>query len=77
MSIGIGTLLGMGNFVIIKALSLGAPQSAFALLFNPLYIVYGLIFGLVVWHEKVNLQQLGGAALAIAGIIIISYFRAV
>jgi drug/metabolite transporter (DMT)-like permease len=74
LSLGIGTLIALGNFTIIKIFNLGATQSAFSSLFNPLYIVYGLTVGVVIWHDRLNIIQLGGVALSIAGIIIISVF---
>jgi drug/metabolite transporter (DMT)-like permease len=76
LSLGIGTLIVLGNLTIIRIFSLGAPNSGFAAIFNPLYVVYGLIIGLLVWHEKLNLPQLGGVVLAIVGIILVTYFKA-
>jgi drug/metabolite transporter (DMT)-like permease len=75
LTLSIGTLIALGNFTIIKIFNVGATQSGFSSIFNPLYIVYGLIVGVVVWHEKLNLAQLGGVALAIAGIVVITVFR--
>lgn len=75
LTVAIGILIALGNFTIIKIFNLGAPQGAFSSLFNPLYIVYGLLVGLLVWHENINLAQAGGVALTIAGIVIISIFR--
>jgi drug/metabolite transporter (DMT)-like permease len=77
LTLSIGTLIALGNFTIIKIFNVGASQSGFSSLFNPLYIVYGLIVGVVVWKDKLNLVQLGGVALAIAGIVVISVFKAV
>jgi drug/metabolite transporter (DMT)-like permease len=75
LTLGIGTLIALGNFTILKIFNLGGTQSGFSSLFNPLYIVYGLIVGVVIWHEKFNLPQLVGVAFAIIGIVIITYFR--
>jgi drug/metabolite transporter (DMT)-like permease len=73
---GMGIFIGLGNFLIIKALASGAPQSAWTSIFNPLYILYGVAVGLLIWHKKLSLPQVGGVALSAAGIILIAYFRA-
>lgn len=75
LALGIGALMAAGGYSIVKIFTLGAPQSGFAALYNPLYIVYGLLVGIIVWHEKLNAAQLGGVGLAIIGIIVIAYFR--
>ncbi len=74
-ALGIGVLLALGNFGIIKAYSLGAPQSLFTILFYVALIVYGVIFGLMFWHERLNLAQVGGMVLALAGLFITVHFR--
>lgn len=71
----IGALISLGNFLIIKAYSLGAPQGGFTSIFYPLLIIYGIIFGLMFWNEKLNLYQFFGIALSITGIFITIYFR--
>jgi drug/metabolite transporter (DMT)-like permease len=58
-----------------KAYSLGAPQSSFTAIFNPLYIVYGVLFGLIIWHEKLNIYQVAGMGLSILGILLMVYFK--
>lgn len=73
--IAIGVLISIGNFLIIKAYSLGAPQSVFTSLFYPLLIVYGVVYGFVLWHEKFNGIQFGGLALIACGLILVSFFR--
>lgn len=73
--IAIGVLISVGNFLIIKAYSLGAPQSAFTSLFYPLTIVYGVLYGYVLWHEKFNGVQLTGLLLITVGLVLVSYFR--
>ncbi|MDP2650325.1 MAG: hypothetical protein Q8P16_02050, partial [bacterium] len=59
----------------IKAFSLGIPQSLFAATFNPLYIVYGVLVGILVWNEKLTMLQIVGIALATVGILLIVQFR--
>lgn len=71
----IGVLISVGNFLIIKAYSLGAPQGGFTSIFYPLLIVYGIVFGLIFWHEKLNLYQSLGIALSIIGVLLTVYFR--
>jgi drug/metabolite transporter (DMT)-like permease len=75
ISIAIGLLIGLGNFGIIKAYSLGAPQSTFTAMFYVALIVYGVLFGLLVWHEHLKAIQLAGILLAAIGIFITAYFR--
>lgn len=72
---GIGILLSLGNFGIIKAYSLGAPQSLFTIMFYVALIIYGVIFGLLFWHERLSAIQLFGIILAITGLFITVYFR--
>src|SRR5436189_4436104 len=45
LALSIGALISIGNFFIIKAYSLGAPQSTFSAMFYSLLIVYGLFVG--------------------------------
>lgn len=73
--IGIGIFISLGNFGIIKAFNLGAPQSIFSLIFYVILIVYGMLFGLLIWHEQLNLPQILGALMSIAGILTIVYFK--
>ncbi len=78
-SLGIAILIGLfivtGNFLIVKAYSLGAPQSTFTALFYPVLIILGVLFGIMVWHERLNLIQVLGIVLSILGVALISYFR--
>lgn len=75
IAFGIGALIGIGNFGIIKAYTLGAPQSLFTILFYITLIIYGIIFGALIWHEKLNIIQIAGMLMAIIGIIITVYFK--
>ncbi|HVA96660.1 MAG TPA: EamA family transporter [Candidatus Acidoferrales bacterium] len=75
IAVGIGILLSLGNFGIIKTLSLGAPQSTFSVLFYITLLIYGVIFGLLFWHETINLPQILGMLLSVAGIVILFYFK--
>lgn len=75
LALGIGTLISFGNWGIIKAYGLGAPQSLFSPVFYVALIVYGIIFGLFFWQERLNLPQAGGILLACTGIAITMYFR--
>lgn len=74
-AVAIGFLISFGNFGIIKAFSLGAPQSLFSLLFYTSLILYGIIFGLAFWHEKLNLLQVLGIFLACTGLFLTVYFK--
>jgi len=73
--LGIGLFISLGNFFIIKAFSLGAPQTMFTAIFNPLYIIYGVLFGIFFWHEKLNFYQICGLFLTISGVFITVYFK--
>lgn len=75
LALGIGALIGIGNYGIIKAYQLGAPQSSFTLLFYVSLIVYGIIFGLLFWHEKLHALQATGILLAIVGVFMTVYFK--
>jgi|SRR3989344_2664367 len=75
LALAMGILIALGNFGIIKAFSLGAPQSSFSLFFYVTLILYGTIFGLVFWHERLHAIQLFGFLLSILGIFIIVRFR--
>src|SRR5689334_17879144 len=66
----IGVLISVGNFLIIKAYSLGAPQSSFTSLFYPLLIIYGVIYGFILWHERFNWIQLLGFMLVLSGLVL-------
>jgi drug/metabolite transporter (DMT)-like permease len=74
-AIGIGALISLGNFGIIKAFSLGAPQSSFSVIFYTALIVYSVLVGLLVWHESLKPIQIFGMALALVGIFLTAYFR--
>lgn len=75
IAIGIGILLAIGNFGIIKIFSLGAPQSLFSIFFYLALLIYGVVFGVLLWHETLNPPQIIGTILSITGIIIIFYFK--
>ncbi len=70
IAIGIGVLISLGNFGIIKAYSLGAPQSLFTLFFYVALIIYGILFGLLIWSEKLNVIQVAGITLSLIGVFI-------
>jgi len=74
-ALAIGALIALGNFGIIKAYSLGAPQSLFTILFYVSLIIYGILFGLIFWHEHLNAVQIFGILLAITGIFITVHFK--
>ncbi|MGB2731639.1 MAG: hypothetical protein WBC38_01545, partial [Microgenomates group bacterium] len=71
----IGLFIVSGNFLIVKAYSLGAPQSTFTAMFYPVLIILGVLAGVVIWHEKLNALQVLGMALSVVGVVLISYFR--
>ena len=73
--LAIGLFIGLGNFGIIKAYSLGAPQSIFSALFYVALIIYGVIFGLIFWHERLNGIQILGITLSVIGLFMTAYFR--
>lgn len=75
ISLGIGVLISLGNWGIIKAFSLGAPQSSFSLIFYVTLIIYGTLFGLLFWHEKLSLVQIAGMLLSFAGVFLVVYFK--
>ncbi len=75
LAIGIGLLISLGNYGIIKAFSLGAPQSQFSAIMYPTLITYALIIGLIAFHEKLHIVQLLGIVLAGTGLFLIVYFR--
>lgn len=75
IAVGIGVLIALGNFGIIKAYTLGAPQSLFTIIFYIALIIYGVIFGFAIWHEKLNIFQMVGMLMAIAGLFITVYFK--
>jgi len=75
ISLVIGLLIGLGNSGIIKAYNLGAPLSVFTPLFYSVTIIYGILIGFIVWHEKLNTGQILGALLSLAGIGLIIYFK--
>lgn len=75
IALGIGALISIGNAGIIKAYTLGAPQSLFTIFFYVTLIIYGVLFGFIFWHEKLNAPQLVGMLLAIIGIVMTVYFR--
>lgn len=75
LAVGIGTLISLGNYGIIKAYSLGAPQSLFTSIFYITLIIYGVLFGLIIWHERLNLPQIVGVILSIVGLWMVVYFK--
>lgn len=75
LAIGIGTLIGLGNFGIIKAYNLGAPQSIFTPIFYIALIIYGVFVGFLVWHERINFIQIFGVFLSVVGILLVVYFK--
>lgn len=75
IAIGIGILISLGNFGIIKAYNLGAPQSMFTPIFYIALIIYGTLVGLIIWHEQFSLPQIIGALLSIVGVGLLVYFK--
>lgn len=75
LALGMGILIGVGNYGIIKAYSLGAPQSIFTPLFYVILIVYGTLFGVLLWHEKMTILQVIGTAFSVVGLLIIMYAK--
>lgn len=71
----IGVLISFGNFGIIKAYSLGAPQSLFTPVYYVSLIIYGVLIGILVFREKLNPLQLVGILLVLAGLTMTAYFR--
>lgn len=71
----IGILIGLGNFSIFKAYSLGAPQSIYSIISYVVLIIFGILFGIIFFHEKLSFPQALGALLSIAGILIIIYYK--
>lgn len=74
-ALAIGLLISSGNFLIIKAYSLGASQSIFTSLFYPILIILSLAVGLIIWHERLNPIQILGVVLSVVGVILVGYFR--
>ncbi|MCA9327795.1 EamA family transporter [Candidatus Saccharibacteria bacterium] len=75
LTIAMGVLISLGNYAIIKAYSLGAPQAQYTAIMYSTLIVYGLLIGLLAFHEKLHLPQLLGVFLAGIGLFLIAYFR--
>ena len=75
LAIAIGIFISLGNLGIIKAYSLGAPQSLFTLFFYVALIVYGIIVGVLLWQERLNLIQVAGMLLAVTGVVIAVKFK--
>lgn len=75
LAIGIGLLIGLANYGVIKAYSIGAPQSIFTPILYVVVIVYGILFGFLLWHEKIDLFQFLGILLSVVGIIIIIHTK--
>ncbi len=72
--VDIGALISIGNFLIIKASSLGAALSTFTSLY-PLLIAYGVLYGIVLWHERLSPIQFMGLGLITTGLIQVTYFK--
>ncbi len=75
LAVLIGIFIVTGNFLIVKAYTLGATQSSFTALFYPVLIILGVAFGILFWHERLNMAQICGIVLSILGVVLISYFR--
>jgi drug/metabolite transporter (DMT)-like permease len=75
LALGIGVLISLGNFGIIKAYSLGAPQSQFSAIFYTALIAYAFLLGLLAFHEKLHAPQVLGIVLAGTGLFLVAYFR--
>lgn len=75
IALGIGALISLGNFGIIKALSLGAPQSIFTPFFYITLIVYGVLAGVLFFRESLNIMQILGVLTAATGVAMIFYFK--
>lgn len=75
IAIVVGLLISLGNFSIIKAYGLGAPQSIFSLIFYVILIAYGVLLGLLMWQESFSIPQIFGAVLSVVGILIIVYYK--
>ena len=75
MVLGIGIFISLGNYGIIKAYNLGAPQSLFTPIFYVALIIYGVIFGLLIWQEKLTPFQILGIIIAITGLVMTVYFK--
>ena len=73
LALSIGALIAFGNFLIIKAYVMGAPQSSFTSIFYPVLIVYGVLVGLLFWGDKLGKYQIIGMALLLIGLILITY----
>ncbi|MBI4067107.1 EamA family transporter [Candidatus Gottesmanbacteria bacterium] len=73
--IGVGALVSIGNFFLIKAYSVGAPQSGFVAIFNPASVTFGVLLGLILWQEKLTLGQIAGIFFSIIGILLIISFK--
>lgn len=73
--LGIGALIALGNLGIIKAYSLGAPQSLFTPIFYVALILYGILFGWLVWHERLHPMQILGIGIAVGGLLLSVYFK--
>jgi drug/metabolite transporter (DMT)-like permease len=75
LAVGIGLLISFGNFGVIKAYSVGAPQSLFTPLFYVALIIYGVLLGLLAWHERLNPYLILGVVMAVSGLAMTAYFR--
>lgn len=75
LALGIGLLISIGNFLIIKAFSLGAPQSQFSAIMYPALMIYALAIGVLIFNEKLHSFQILGVFLTGAGLILITLFR--
>ncbi len=75
LAIGIGALVSIGTLFVIKGYSLGAPSAVFNSIYSTLFIVFGIILGIIFFNEKINFPQVVGAFLSVAGILVMIYFK--
>jgi drug/metabolite transporter (DMT)-like permease len=75
LALGMGALISLGNTGIIKAYALGAPQSQFTPLFYITLIIYGIVLGFIIWHEKLQAIQALGIVMACVGLFLVVAFK--
>ncbi len=68
----IGTCLAIANFAVLWAFRHGAPQSGFTAVYNPTFLIVGIVIGLVIWHERPTPVQLLGLGVILGGVLIYS-----
>lgn len=74
-AVSLGVFLSLGNLAVIKAYNLGAPQSIFAIIAYTVLIILGILFGVILWHEKLSLPIIFGTLLSIIGIVVVIYSK--